>query len=159
MTFDTVKPAKDILNEYLRSKLRRLVPVFEQPDVLDITSGGLQRMLELPNAIGRKALQTLADVTGLPELQTRSVDKQQVGARALDLFSQIDTAEEYLSLCRANRDYSDLLEATIAGMVKKADYEDALRDLHSQIPKAIRWIASVQNGLMPIFDEYEALQK
>lgn len=116
-------------------------------------------MLELPNAIGRKALQTLADVTGLPELQTRSVDKQQVGARALDLFSQIDTAEEYLSLCRANRDYSDLLEATIAGMVKKADYEDALRDLHSQIPKAIRWIASVQNGLMPIFDEYEALQK
>jgi len=45
-------------------------------------------MLELPCAVGRRALQVVAEIDGSPEPPIRSVDKKLVKAKARALFER-----------------------------------------------------------------------
>lgn len=149
--FNEATRASDILGTYLNSKRRRLSGAFNNYDALDLSNGGIQRMLELPNAIGRKVLQTLAEEQEAPEFQIRSVDKNQVMKKALRLFVELGVDRGYLTLVGANAEYSELLESAVDGLVTRREYEDEIRRLHASLPQAIQWVDQVQDAVMPLF--------
>lgn len=153
MTFCGNNPsAKDIFASYLYSKKFRMNSAYLPTDDLDAANGGLQRLLELPNSIGRKALQALAESGKLPPIQISSVDKQLIANQGHDLFTQYGINEGFDDLVAANRDYDKALESAIQGDIDRPKYEDEIRGLHAKIPHAIKWLRQVQVSILPLFD-------
>src|SRR5665213_1540234 len=143
------QPARDVLADYLFQKKRRLTNTYTSTDPLDVEEGGLQRMLELPPAVGRKTLQALAETGIIDEAVERSADKAAVLTASRSLFEQHGLAQGFDVLVSTNKDYDDLLDETLAGDVDKDTYEDMLRNLHSRLPDAIIWIEQIAKILVP----------
>lgn len=145
--------AKDILAGYLFHKKRRMAEAYTSVDPLDIGRGGIQRMLELPNAVGRKTLQALAEVQGLSNEQLgRSANKESLSQLGHDLFEKYEIAEGFDSLVSANSYYNEILAETLAGEIEKSDYEQVIRELHGCLPSAVKWVDQVQTTILPLFD-------
>jgi hypothetical protein len=147
--------ATEIFRSFLSHKKRRLGRTYRSVDPLDVEEGGLQRMLELPCSIGRRALQAFDEVapSGGPAL--RSVDQQLVTVRAHDLLARFGLNECFDTLAKDNADFSLLLDGAIDGKVSRREYEDVIRDLHAiRLPQAVRWINQIQQRLLPVLEEY-----
>lgn len=146
------KPASEHLREYLANKERRLSKTYEEIDPLDLSHGGLQRMLELPCAIGRRALQVTAEIEGSPEPPTRSVDKNLVTAKARSLFERYGLDYGFDALVTADQNYNKVLDDAIKGKISQTEYEDFICELHAQLPNAIGWINDIFKRL-PVLSE------
>jgi|GEM_PF-2272689 len=146
------KLAVEHLREYLANKERRLSKAFEEINPIDLSHGGLQRMLELPCAIGRKALQVVAETYDSPETPIRSVDKKLVVLQARELFGKYDLVDGFDQLLANDRNYNEILEQALRGDIDQTEYEDFIRDLHNRLPDAIGWINSILEK-MPILSK------
>ena len=148
-------PAKDILANYLFQKKRRLSNAYTSSEPLDVEEGGIQRMLELPLAVGRKAMQALSEVGVIDEAVEQSADKRAVLTASRSLFEEYDLASGFSVLVSNNTEYEDLLDAAIAGEVNKATYEGMLKSFHKRLPGAVIWIERIANTLLPILASLE----
>lgn len=142
------RSARDIFASYLYAKKWRLTGSYLATGETDTTEGGLQRMLELPNAIGRKALQCLAEVRG-ESTQIRSADKTLLRIKGREMFSEFGVEQGFDSLVSANSYYNELLTKTLAGEVERQDYDEVIRELHATLPNAIDWLVKVQEAIIP----------
>lgn len=145
--------AKDILANYLFHKKRRMAETYTLIEPLDISNGGIQRMLELPNAIGRKALQALAEVRGTSdEPLDRSANKESLLRLGHNLFEEYGIAEGFDLLISANMYYDEVLTETLAGEIERHDYEEVIHELHDTLPLAVKWVEQVQTTILPLLD-------
>jgi hypothetical protein len=142
------QPADEILGTYLFQKKRRLANTYTSTDPLDVAEGGIQRMLELPPAIGRKALQALTEMGLMPEAVEKSADKLAVVYKSRELFEAHGIADGFNNLVKANTEYDSLLTDTLQGRTDKETYEDTLKSLHAKLPYAINWIEQVELALL-----------
>jgi hypothetical protein len=144
-------PAKDVLAGYLFQKKRRLANTFTSTDPLNVGEGGLQRMLELPQAIGRKTLQALVEVNVLGEAVERSADKAAVLDKSRSLFEHYGLASGFDILVEANKDYDELLDEAMEGSIYRETYEDMIQSLYSRLPDAVIWVEQLAKTVLPLF--------
>ncbi|OGL36433.1 hypothetical protein A3E49_01825 [Candidatus Saccharibacteria bacterium RIFCSPHIGHO2_12_FULL_49_19] len=147
-------PAGEILSSYLFQKKRRLANSYAIADPLDVNEGGIQRMLELPQAVGRKLLQAVIEadhVLEVPETLQRTAEKSMVLGETRKLLRDNGIGEGFEGLVVANDEYDVLLEETIKGGVDEETYHDVIRGFHANLPRAITWIEQVEQSFLPLF--------
>jgi len=145
------QPARDVLADYLFHKKRRLTNTYTSSSPLDVKEGGLQRMLELPPAIGRKALQAMGETGIIDKAVERSADKTEVLNKSRSIFETYGLEQGFDVLVRANKDYDELLDDALAGRVEKETYEDMIENLYSRLPNSIIWVEQLARVLLPLF--------
>jgi hypothetical protein len=152
------QPAGDILTNYLAQKKRRLTNTYVSPEPLDLRDGcGLQRMLELPAAVGRKVVQALVEVGDTDEPLGNSADKLAVIQKARKVMGQelvVPRFKELIismfdELVRSNADYDELLDAALNDDVSKTEYESEIIGLFNNLPMAIEWLNYVELAILP----------
>lgn len=141
--------AKDILNSYLQSKKMRLTGAHMSTESTDTNEGGLQRLLELPNAIGRKALQVVAEVKWESAKAPSGSDKQSISQKGHELFSSYGIEEGFDTLLQINSMYNIVLDDAVNERVTRHEYEEVLQYIHSTLPFALKWIEQVQETVIP----------
>jgi len=144
--------AKDILAGYLFHKKRRLSVSYISNEPLSLRDNGIQRMLELPIALGRKTLQAMDEHHLADPAPENSADKRLIIDRSRDLFMAYDTVDGFDQLIGLNRDYEQLLAEAIAGDIRQPEYESTVGKLHGHLPDAIKWIEQVEKSILPAFD-------
>lgn len=157
MTFGS-QPAGELLGSYLFQKKRRMANTFTSTEPLNVSEGGLQRMLELPPAIGRKTLQALTEIGFIPAAVEKSADKAAVLDKSRELFEQQGVTDGFEELISANQEYEEVLGVAINGDANEAVYNDIIRGLHSRLPMAIRWVEQLEQTLLPIFSQEQAIE-
>lgn len=142
--------AYGILLSYLTAKRRRLVNALTAPDALDLSEGnGIQRMLELAAAVGRKVLQAYVEAGYLEEHISNSADKVGLIARAQTLFDSEGVGEGFGGLVKMDNKYNELFADTVAGNVTHGEYYSEILGLHAQLPHAINWLNAVEQCVLP----------
>lgn len=142
--------ASEILSSYLFQKKRRMTNAYTSSSPLDFRDGnGVQRMLELPPAVGRKALQALAEIGYIDKAVDKSADKAAVLSRTRSLLVSEGVDEGFDELVQLDKTYFDLLTETLEGRVAKDSYEDEIKGLHAQMPIAITWLDTVEQVILP----------
>lgn len=141
-------PADEIMAAYLAQKKRRLINTFTAVSPLEVQEGGLQRMLELPVAVGRKALQALAETGHIDAAVKKTADKKQVMRSFIPLLDEINLKGEAKRLVDANNLYNMMLDKAVDGG-SEFEYNNGLRVIHSYLPKAIEWVEKLEDFLLP----------
>ncbi|NNN21091.1 MAG: hypothetical protein HKL80_03710 [Acidimicrobiales bacterium] len=108
-------------------------------------------MLELPPAVGRKALQALVETGIIDEAVERSADKTAVLDKSRNLLERYGLTHGFDVLVSANKDYDELLDEALAGRINKETYEDMIKNLYSRLPDAIIWVEQLAGTLLPLF--------
>lgn len=139
-----------ILGSYIAHKKRRLANAYVSGSPLETGDGsGIQRMLELPQAVGRKALHALLD-NGYKLRKVRSTaDKNEVLHATTALIDRQELRTGFDHLLVLDAYYNQLLDGTLAGEVSQSAYQDGLVKLHEQLPTAIRWLGDIESNLLP----------
>ncbi|MGD0284310.1 MAG: hypothetical protein ABSB12_01815, partial [Candidatus Saccharimonadales bacterium] len=144
------QPAGDILANYLAHKKRSLINAYISPEPMDYHDGcGLQRMLELPAAVGRKAVQALIEVGEFNGTLDNSADRYAVIHAARKIMAEELIESRFDELVRCNTDYDDILEATLNDELSKSQYESEIVGLMDKLPMAVKWLSSVEQSFLP----------
>ncbi len=118
----------DIFLRYYAHKARSFtVALSDTRDELNIDR--LQRALELPTALGRKALSAL----GLAQIAPGAggISKAEVSRQILELVDpNSDTGKLYTALIDTDKAYSDALESVIKGYTRALDLKTYLPELY-----------------------------
>lgn len=145
----SASPADAIVSGYLAQKKRRLMNTYVAVDPLDVAEGGLQRMLELPVAVGRKALQALAETNHIEQAVTKTADKAQVIQAIRKVLKAEKLHTGFNQILDLNQLYNTSLDRAIEGRGNQKNYEKVLTEIHTSLPVAIDWIEQLEKVLLP----------
>lgn len=151
MTF-AERPVRDVFADYVYNRARKLSNMYITSDPREVANNGLQRMLELPNSLGRKTLQALR-LSGYLDTAAEASDKPAVYEQSIQIFKDHRVYDAFRELSNANNNYTALLHDTIAGRIDRQTYDDELLSLNAKMPVAIEWIRAVGRAILPILDE------
>lgn len=101
---------------------------------------GLQRVLELPLAVGRKALQVLDDIEGTERATADSANKSKITPASLALFESLGLDEVPRELLDLNKAYTQVLEDFLQSSATEAQYADVLAEIASKGLDANVWL-------------------
>lgn len=123
---------------YLRHKKRSITNAFDanNPDYYK----GLQRVLELPLAIGRKALRVIDELDHTNLAMSDSANKSKITPAALKLFNDAKLGDVPSSIIRLNADYTHLLAQAIEGDVDEREYQNILDKIALHGIEASTWL-------------------
>ena len=141
----------DTVADYVYQKVRKLSSRYMACNIEAVADNGLQRMLELPNSLGRKVVQGLVATGSLHSVCDGS-DKAGIFELTDDIFYSLGLHDDFAVLTAANNDYTNLLEKTIHGDVSKKAYNDMLIALHGEMPRAIKWSRRVGQAVLPLLE-------
>lgn len=147
MTFNT-RPAIEVVEDFMVAKSRKLSEFAWTDNPIEILHA-LQRTLELPNAVGRKALRAVDEMEGTNRSIENSADKKLVGNASIELFSELGTESHALALLEADRQYNEVIAAVLSGEMNETEYAKVLHGLGEKVVPSIGWIIRT----------YEALEK
>lgn len=151
--FDQNRPAKDIFQDYLNHKRRRLSKTYTNTEACDVSDGGLQRLLELPIAIGRLAVniaEETSDSIQVNEPILRSVDKESVTSMTRSLLRSNNMTTDYFdALIEANDTYDFILDEALRHRIGRSSYNGELAVIQAYAPYAIDWIDDLQEKFVP----------
>lgn len=153
ITFEEIPPAKDILAAYLSRKISKLKVSESQCIEESLQQGGLQRMVELPIAIARKAIQALTEERLYSTTMGSGSDKKLIAELGHELLANFGISDEYDSLLDADARVTQMLEDAITGKISRYEYNWMISDLHAKLPGAITWLNQVQDKILPEFDK------
>jgi hypothetical protein len=142
--------ASSILSSYITHKIRKMRDAYNAINPLDPRENGLQRQLELPVALARKALQTLSETPSFTD-EFRAVDKLTIIKLGQRLFEQHGIDQTFNSLVNLDKDYTDILHSFIDGKVEAGEYDNFLREMHAHLPQTIAWLKAVGETVLPMF--------
>lgn len=117
------------LLSYLRHKKRSVATSFVADD--NEYYKGLQRILELPLAIGRKALRTLDEINGTAYATSDSANKLRITPLSLELFDSYGLGVLPRRVIECDRAYTQLLQDAIVNGVKKSEYLQSIQNIES----------------------------
>ena len=147
--------SRDVVGRYIFSKRRVLSNAYTALTPHEaVDDGGLQRMLELPNAIGRKVVHAISeseDTEGLTDACSGS-DKLAVEIVTREVMDDHDLDTGFNRLLTVNSSYSDLVEATILGEIEADEYDREIAAIHAELPHAISWLDQLGKILLPKLD-------
>lgn len=126
-----------VFEQYLLQKLRRLRDGIFANSMTD-RDRVLQRALEAPTNVGRRALQ------GLASLDLDEDSKATVIRTFQSIFPDGQLIKAFNFLLERNHQYNVLLEASQQGLVNRADYESTVTLIaRESIPVALEWVNSL----------------
>lgn len=137
--------AKAHLLSYIRHKKRSVASAFtsEGPDQYK----ALQRILELPLAIGRKALCALDELEGTRAADPDSANKKIVAPASLELFDSLGLGTAPRAILTLDQEYSVLLHDTLAGNETEGHYREMLRTIQAHGSKAGEWLDELDTAI------------
>jgi len=147
----------DILDHYIHSKTRKLSDAYVSTNPLEVAGNSLQRTLELPNSVGRKAVEVLTEA-GVIDTSLDGSDKEGVYEVMTRVFHERDLGDEFDRLTALNHDYTALLAATVAGEVGQDEYEAMLTAIHAEIPRSVEWLRDVGRVVLPLLAQLESAE-
>ncbi len=133
------------LISYVRHKKRSVATGFMQEGA-DYYKG-LQRILELPLAIGRKALLVLDELSDTQLATADSANKSRIIPASLDLFDSFGLGDTPRAVIQLDRIYSDTLRNTLEGSVSYREYNEVLTEIGVHGEYASRWLDSFDEAL------------
>jgi hypothetical protein len=141
---------RDILAGYLAHKVRVLGEAAISPEPMnDRTNRRIQVLLELPQAVGRKAIYALAE----SEHRKANIDGSTSAATIIKLtrklMAELHIDDGFDELVDNNALYDKILDEAIAGRLDKKTYEDEVMRLRSKAPQAMNWIFRAQRTILP----------
>lgn len=108
---------------------------------------GLQRLLELPNAIGRKALRVLDEIEGTQQATTNSANKELVSNKSLALFKELGVYDGAYEILHQNTEYGVRLALAMDGDLSPLQYNQFLEELDELAVRANTWLDDVDHAL------------
>lgn len=111
------------------------------------TYKAMQRALELPLAIGRKALIVLQEESGFPTVQFDSANKTQTAQLVINMFDSFGLGDVPYQLVSMDKAYTKLLTQTLLGKVSDAQYEEFLQEIQGYVPATSRWLDDINDTL------------
>lgn len=126
------------LISYVRHKKRSVANAFDanNPDYYK----ALQRVLELPLAIGRKALRATNELDHTHSVMSDSANKSKITPAALHLFNDAKLGDVPNSILHLNADYTELLTQAINEEVNEQEYQIFLDEIALLGMKASTWL-------------------
>jgi hypothetical protein len=142
--FANYGPATHLLS-YIRHKKRSVGTGFtsEGPDHYK----SLQRILELPLAIGRKTLRVLDELNGTQTATADSANKKRIVPASLELFDSLGLDGLPRSILELDYEYTEALGGAIEGTVSDSDYSELLREIQARGGKASEWLDELDDAL------------
>jgi hypothetical protein len=131
---------------YLRHKKRSVSTGFvaQNDDILK----GLQRILELPLAVGRKTLRALDDINGSHFAISDSANKTKITPASISLFESLGIGDTPRKILELDKEYSEILQRVMNGDVEKREYELFLQEIQRRGGEASEWLDRLDSLLV-----------
>ena len=139
-------PAHTIIDDYIHSKMRKISQGFVTDDETKKLEH-MQRLLDLPLAIGRKVVRAVDEVEGTHRLTDDTANKSSVREAAMDLFEEHGISEVPSMLIDLNAVYDHVLDYALSGDINHRTYDDFLRDVASRAPAVMEWLRMVDREI------------
>lgn len=126
------------LISYIRHKKRSIATSF--------TTGnndyykGLQRILELPLAVGRKTLRTVDEIEATHLAISDSANKNKITPASLELFDALGLGFTPKTLLQLNSDYNLALADSLSGKLSEEEYTAILQEISKAGIDASYWL-------------------
>lgn len=138
-------PAKDVLLNYVRHKKRGVNKVFS---MVGAEVNDIQRMLELPVAIGRKALAVLDEIEGSERAVANSADRSSIIDSVMGLFAELGVEAGAKRIKDLDDTYTELLRKWLAREVDYFEYEKfVFGDTYAGAIDASQWLDQLDQAL------------
>ena len=147
-------PAGKIIDDYAHEKVRKIsngMSADEEHDQLR----HIQRLLDLPNAVGRKALRAVDEVESTARIGDDTANKTAVLNAALELFDEHGIAAFPRMLIELDTLYNHVLDDAVDHHTSRKSYDKFLADIASQAPAAVAWLNSVDEEMALRFGRSE----
>ena len=146
-------PADKVLFDYIRHKKRSINGLF-QASGSDEWYKGAQRILELPNAIGRKALCVVDEIEATTRSERNVAHKGMMRDAAMNLFKELGADETAQKLFDTEHDYNDLLNDVLSRDIDSHEYEIILQqNIDAVSARASRWLDTLDDVFMDRFKQ------
>ena len=146
ITYDSTS-ALDIFNTYARNKKRRITTGLVSTNPTEEYKS-LQRLMELPLAIGRKLVKVVEETQGTAESRLlHTADKDSVRDMSLELFADLSLDEIPRYILELDAHYSKLLAKTATGWVDQPEYQAVIDEMSGTIPVAIHWMNALDQAV------------
>ncbi len=141
--------ARTTLLSYIRHKKRSIASVFtaERPDYYK----SLQRILELPLAVGRKALLAIDELEGTHQATADSANKARVVPASIKLFASLGLLDTPSQILSTNSEYTEALNQRLNGEIPEHDYVDFLHEIEDCGEAASVWLDELDSALSAKF--------
>ena len=126
------------LISYIRHKKRSVATAFS-PDAKEHHKG-LQKILELPLAVGRKTLRALDELEGTHFATSDSANKERITPASMELFDTLGLANTPQSLIELSQHYNLALSNVLSGELSQQEYEVVLKRIATAGIDATNWL-------------------
>lgn len=130
--------AATIVKMYIEHKMRSIAPAATPNSPKHFEA--LQRTLELPLAIGRKALRALDEVRETTFATSDSANRSRIMPHVLELFDQLEVGTTARELLELGRLYKQCLPAVLDGSATEKDYVAMLAEIRAISKDANEWL-------------------
>lgn len=137
------------LISYIRHKKRSVSTSFTT-DGEDYYKG-LQRILELPLAVGRKTLRAIDEIETTHFATSDSANKEKITPASIQLFDKLGVSDVPQSIIELNAEYNRILEGALSGRVTQAEYDAMLYTIAETGIDASNWLDELDRIL---FERY-----
>lgn len=145
--------AATIMLMYLEHKKRSIAPGMtpHSPEFFK----GLQRILELPLAIGRKALRAYNEVNGTSKRFADSANRTYITPAVLAFFEELALDAVPQNLLALDQQYSKVLDDILAGAATDKDYTAVLAEIRARGGEASVWLDQIDIALKVLLSRSE----
>lgn len=146
--------AHTLLAMYIEHKMRSIAPGMTPNSPKHFEA--LQRTLELPLAIGRKALHALDEVNGTSCATSDSANRAAITPLVIELFTHHDVEKTPQSLLELGKEYKQCLVDVLDGTASETDYLHILAEIRARSAEANSWLDQVHEILVPLPGKFPA---
>lgn len=145
-------PPSGIATSYAMQKARKLSSLYITTQPGEVTNNALQRMLELPNSLGRNVVEAMMFAGAVTDTCDGS-DKETVAKLTNEIFRDLGVYDDFVILKELDSNYTKILKATVAGNIGSTTYNDELVAIHNEMPRAINWTRAVGRAVLPFLEK------
>ena len=132
------RSSEAILYDYIHNKKRNIMSVFHAEDAERYKY--LARILELPLAVGRKALRANDEAHGTDISDFNTAEKTKLARRALELFAFVGLDEVPQGILSLDHTYSATLDQMMAEEITESDYAEVIEEIAATAARASQWL-------------------
>jgi hypothetical protein len=108
---------------------------------------GLQRILELPLAVGRKTLRAVDDIDGTHFATADSANKARITPASIQLFDTLGLSETPNAILQLNARYNRALAEALDGELSEEEYDAVLDEIAGSGIDASNWLDELDDHL------------
>lgn len=140
-------PARDIVLSYIRQKKRRIQLANSSQEAASILA--MERMLELPNAIARKALRAIDELEESSLTPNNTAEKVDMSVASTLFYASHELLETPTRIRRLDQRYTYMLQSALEGEVSQIEYD---RVLYGEADSVVKEVAATGRWLDELDD-------